>query len=98
MMKRLTCIIHGRVQAVSFRDFVSDTAATLELTGTVQNLAGWNGGSYRRGREDTLQELLRVLYTGYPPADVQSIDAMWGEATNAFSRFRVLYRTFLDRL
>ena len=40
MMKRLTCIIHGRVQAVSFRDFVSDTAATLELTGTVQNLAG----------------------------------------------------------
>ncbi|MEK7170658.1 MAG: acylphosphatase [Patescibacteria group bacterium] len=98
MMKRLTCIIHGRVQGVSFRDFVSDTAATLELTGTVQNLADGTVEVIAEGGEDTLQELLRVLYTGYPPADVQSIDAMWGEATNAFSRFRVLYRTFLDRL
>lgn len=97
MNKRLTCVVHGKVQGVNYRDFVHNTAINAGLTGTVQNLADGTVDVVAEGEMSTLREFLTTIRTGYSRANVEAIDTAWSEATHAFSRFRILYRNFLDR-
>lgn len=96
-MKRLTCIVHGKVQGVNYRDFVHDTAIDANLTGTVQNLADGTVEVIAEGEETILRDFLSGLSTGYSPAKAETIDSRWTDATGEFTRFRIVYRNFLDR-
>lgn len=98
MQKRLECIVHGSVQGVNYRDFVNDTAIDLDLTGSVQNLADGTVEVIAEGEETGLKELLLALKEDHPRAKVESVDVQWREARKEFTRFRILYRNFLDRL
>ena len=97
MNQRLTCTVHGKVQGINYRDFVNDTAIDAGLTGTVQNLPDGTVEVIAEGEEAVLQDFLKVLPGGYSPAKVERVDARWAGATGEFTRFRILYRNFLDR-
>jgi acylphosphatase len=97
MQKRLECVIHGSVQGVNYRDFVNDTALDLNLTGFVRNLSDGTVEVIAEGEETTLLELLHSLKEGHPRAKVEAVEPHWKEGTKEFTRFRILYRNFLDR-
>ena len=89
-MKRLQVTVHGRVQAVGFRDFVRREAGALGLTGYVRN--GDDGRTVEvvaEGEQPALEQLERRLHDGPRFSRVERVDVAHGEATGAFSRFSV---------
>jgi len=91
MQKRLECIVFGRVQGVSYRDFVRDTARGLLLTGTVQNLPDGTVGVVAEGEEANLKRLTTALKEQYPFAKVDKVEVSWGTPTGSFSDFRIVH-------
>ena len=61
-------IVHGRVQGVFFRDFVSRQARKLDLTGYVCNLYDGTVEVVAEGERKKLEELISYLNMGPPAA------------------------------
>lgn len=89
MMKRLEATIYGRVQGVSFRYYTSLEAQRLKLSGWVANQSDGSVLTVAEGTENALQQYLVFLHKGSPAAQVERVDAKWGEASQQFTRFRV---------
>lgn len=88
-MKRLTAIVHGRVQGVAFRDYTQREATRLKVTGWVANLPNGAVKVVAEGDEVVLQQLEKWLHKGSPSARVDQVDAQWSAATAQFQRFDV---------
>jgi len=85
-------MVHGYVQGVFFRAFVSQQAKELNLTGYVRNLRG--GGEVEvvaEGEREQLEKLLARLKVGPPAARVERVAASWSEYSGAYSGFRIRY-------
>jgi len=84
--------VYGRVQGVFFRDFVSEQATQLGLTGYVRNLP--NGEVvevHAEGGRKQLEELIGYLKVGPPGARVEKVIINWSEYTGNYSRFTIRY-------
>ncbi|MFC2079611.1 acylphosphatase [Candidatus Bipolaricaulota bacterium] len=90
METRLEARVYGLVQGVFFRHFTRQSAETLGLTGTVENLPDGTVRVIAEGEQDTLQALLAWLRNGPELARVDRVNAHWLEATGSFKGFRVL--------
>jgi len=86
---RLHAMVMGRVQGVSFRYFVLEQAADLDLQGWVRNR--WDGSVEvtAEGPHQKLEKLLEILRQGPPMARVEDVDFAWLEATGEFVGFNV---------
>ncbi len=86
---RLHAMVSGRVQGVSFRYFVIEQAADLDLTGWVRNR--WDGSVEvtAEGSRSKLERLLQTLRKGPPMASVEDVDFAWLEATGEFTGFSI---------
>ncbi len=86
---RLHALVGGRVQGVSFRYFVVEQAADLDLTGWVRNR--WDGSVEvtAEGPHTRLEQLLQALRQGPPMAHVEDVDFAWLEATGEFTGFSI---------
>jgi acylphosphatase len=86
---RLHAMVTGRVQGVSFRYFVIDQAADLDLKGWVRNR--WDGSVEvtAEGPRQKLDQLLQALRQGPPLARVEDVDFAWLEFTGEFIGFSV---------
>ncbi len=86
---RLHAIVSGMVQGVSFRYYVVEQAADLDLTGWVRNR--WDGSVEvtAEGPRPSLERLLQSLQQGPPMARVEDVDFAWLEATGEFIGFSV---------
>lgn len=86
---RLHAMVVGRVQGVSFRYFVLEQAAKLDLLGWVRNR--WNGSVEVavEGSRQNLELLLQALRDGPPMAAVTDIDSEWLPYTGEFVSFEV---------
>jgi acylphosphatase len=88
----LHAIVRGRVQGVSFRDFVLRRAVSLGLTGYVRNLPDMHSLEVvAEGQQERLELLVEHLRQGPRGAWVDSVDAQWGEASGQYVRFRVAF-------
>ncbi len=87
---RLHATITGRVQGVSFRYFVLDEAARLDLTGWVRNR--WTGSVEvtAEGPRQNLEQVLLALRDGPPMAAVSDVDFQWLPCTGEFTGFEVV--------
>jgi len=81
--------VHGRVQGVFFRDFVSRRARQLGLTGFVRNLPGGSVEVIAEGKKEHLEELIGYLKVGPPAARVKEMITSWSEYTGNHSSFKV---------
>jgi acylphosphatase len=88
-ISRLHALVTGRVQGVSFRYFVLEQAAELDLKGWVRNR--WNGSVEvtAEGSRSKLELLLHALRQGPPMARVENVDFSWLPATGEFIGFSV---------
>jgi len=83
--------VHGHVQGVFFRAFVSRQATGLGLTGYVRNLPTGNVEVNAEGEREKLNQLISRLKVGPPAARVQKVVTNWSEYTGNYSRFSVSY-------
>lgn len=90
--RRLSAIVHGRVQGVFFRDFTQRQAWDLGLTGYVRNLPDGTVEAVAEGPQDALEELLERIRLGPPGARVDSVNFRWEDHSMEFDRFEVRYR------
>lgn len=90
MQKRLECVVYGRVQGVSYRAFIRETARRLGLVGFVKNLPDETVEAVVEGEEEKLQEFLEILSRGHLYSRVERVDVKWGDATGEFRDFKIL--------
>ena len=84
-------IVHGRVQGVFFRVYVSRRAGELGLEGYVRNLPDGTVEVIAEGEKNKLERLIDYLSEGPPGAAVQKMDTGWSEYSGKYSGFSVGY-------
>lgn len=89
MQKRLECVVYGRVQGVSYRAFIRETARRLGLVGFVENLPDETVEAVAEGEEEKLKIFLRAIEKDHPYASVERVDAKWRDATGEFDDFLI---------
>lgn len=86
----LKATVHGQVQGVFFRAFVSHHATRLGLTGYVANMPdGRSVEILAEGERRKLEGLVQHLKTGPPEASVEEVKTGWSEYEGRFSQFKI---------
>ncbi len=90
MSLALSALVHGRVQGVFFRAFVSSHAHALGLKGYVRNLEdGAFVEVWAEGERAQLENLLALLRVGLPRARVEQVEVEWTEEPRGFRHFEI---------
>jgi acylphosphatase len=89
VQSRLSVVVRGRVQGVSYRYYTRQRANELGLSGSVRNL--WDGSVevIAEGPRHDLEELLSFLRAGPPAAFVTEVDVDWSVPQGHLDRFEV---------
>ncbi len=66
--------ISGKVQGVSFRYYILKEAQRLGIFGWVKNLENGQMEVVAQGKEEELQQLIRLCRKGPPYAEVERVD------------------------
>lgn len=91
MIKRVDCVIYGRVQMVMFRDFTKRNARQLGIKGIVQNLSDGSVLVVAEGEMVWLEEFILFLKNGPVFARVDFVDTKWGDAVGGYDAFSIVY-------
>ena len=86
-MARLRAAVHGWVQGVGYRDFVSREAVRHRLKGYVRNSSDGSVEIEAEGHRDELEAFLERLRTGHQYADVKRVDVAWDSYRGEFHDF-----------
>jgi acylphosphatase len=90
-VERLHAVIHGDVQGVGFRYFMTRQAQARGLSGWVLNRPDGGVELVAEGPRPDLDELLKAARQGPSHARVDSVDAQWSEASGGLDRFDLSY-------
>lgn len=91
MREEIRCIVSGRVQMVMYRDFVQRKARSLEVVGTVKNLADGTVEVVAQGTPDQLKQYIEKLNEGSILSKVQDVAVDWRSSRNTYDDFSILY-------
>jgi acylphosphatase len=86
---RLLATVHGKVQGVNFRYFVTESARRLGLSGWVRNRFNGTVEVLAEGQRINLESLIQDINRGPISSDVIKVDHQWEDATGEFKSFRV---------
>ena len=84
-------MIHGDVQGVGFRYFMTRHAQASRLRGWVRNRSDGGVEMVAEGERSDLDELLSAARQGPRHARVDSVDAQWSEAAGGLEPFDLTY-------
>ena len=84
-------MIHGDVQGVGFRYFMTRHAQARRLRGWVRNRSDGGVEMVAEGERSDLDELLSAARQGPRHARVDSVDAQWSEAAGGLEPFDLTY-------
>jgi len=90
-VERLHAVIHGDVQGVGFRYFMTRHAQARGLSGWVRNRPDGAVELVAEGRRPDLDALLTAAREGPRHARVVSVDAQWSEARGGLEPFGLSY-------
>jgi acylphosphatase len=90
-MNEICCIVVGKVQGVSYRTYVQESATRLELVGYVKNLPDGTVEVVAQGLPDTLKEFVEYLNEGSLFANVESVSIDWRSPKRWYDEFSILY-------
>lgn len=91
MRKHLDITVTGRVQGVFFRDSTRQFCEQRGITGFAKNDSDGSVKIEAEGDKDKLQELLDWCKEGPTHAQVDNVQADWGELQD-FEDFKVIWR------
>ena len=84
-------MIHGDVQGVGFRYFLTRQAQARGLSGWVRNRSDGAVELVAEGDRSDLDELLKAARQGPRHARVDNVDAKWSNAQGSLDRFDLTY-------
>jgi acylphosphatase len=87
----LQATVHGYVQGVFFRAFVSQRADELGLSGYARNLPTGAVEVVAEGERKKLERLINHLKAGPPSAKVEKVVTSWSKYTGNYTGFGVRY-------
>jgi acylphosphatase len=87
---RLHAVVRGDVQGVGFRYFVRRRARAAGLAGWVRNREDGAVECVAEGERGALEQLLAELKEGPSGAQVEDVQADWGEPGGENGEFRVV--------
>ena len=90
-MERLHAVIHGDVQGVGFRYFMTRQAQARGLRGWVRNRSDGAVELVAEGERLDLDELPKAARQGPRHARVDNVDANWSDAEGGLDRFDLTY-------
>lgn len=90
-VQELRALVHGRVQGVGFRYFVIEKALSIGLRGYARNTSDGSVEVLAQGPRPALENLLAHLRRGPAAANVQEVEASWGEPSIHLSGFHVRF-------
>ena len=76
---RAHVFVTGRVQGVSYRANTRDTAREVGIDGWVKNLDDGRVEAVFEGEEESVERLVEWCHSGSPAAEVESVDAEYGD-------------------
>ncbi len=85
------CIVTGRVQGVSYRNFAHAMALDLNLTGFVANLPDGSVEVLAQGEYGVLKVFRNHLVVGPDTARVKNLYEEWREPTREYDSFKVVH-------
>jgi acylphosphatase len=88
-MQRVHLLVHGRVQGVGFRWFVSERGRTLGVSGEVRNRPDGSVEVEAEGRREALQKLVDAVRLGPRSARVTRVEETWSEGPERHREFRI---------
>lgn len=91
MNVRVSVIVHGRVQGVSFRHYTCRRALELGVTGWVRNLPDGSVEGLFEGDEPAVQALVEWCRNGPPTARIERLDIHSGAYSGEFNTFATAY-------
>ncbi len=83
-LTRLRAVVHGWVQGVGYRDFVSREARGLQLRGYVRNSSDGAVEVEAEGPRRALEAFLERLREGPRMAEVDRVDSAWDSYRGEF--------------
>lgn len=89
-MERLEAIVTGKVQGVTYREFVQRAAERLGLVGEVENLIDRSVRVIAEGERGILDALVTELQMGPYFSDVLNVGTSYTKATKKFSSFDIV--------
>jgi acylphosphatase len=90
-VERLHAVIHGDVQGVGFRYFVTRRARHLGIRGWVRNRQDGAVELEAEGERPALEQLLQAVREGPRAAHVTRVEASWMAATGGLEPFDLTY-------
>jgi acylphosphatase len=90
-VERLHAVVHGEVQGVGFRYFLTARARSMRLRGWVRNRADGTVEFLAEGARGELDQLLDAARRGPGHARVDDVDAEWSPATGGLEPFDLIY-------
>ena len=88
--KEVYCVVYGNVQGVFYRQYASDKARELGITGYAKNMEDGTVEVVAQRSEENLRNYLGFVSAGPENAQVESINVSWGPAEEKFSQFDIL--------
>lgn len=88
-MRRVRCIVRGRVQGVAFRAHTLREARKLGLAGWVRNLPDGSVELIAEGERHDLETLEVWLHHGPPHASVSDVETQWLDSIGDLGPFSV---------
>lgn len=90
-MKEIEAIVTGKVTAVNFRNFTKQKAASLGVSGFVENTRGFSLRVIAQGLEEDLNKFVAHLNKGPFNAKVREVNVVWREPIKRFNGFEIVY-------
>ena len=87
----IRCIVSGKVQGVTYRDFIAKHARHLALTGYVRNMQDSKVEIVAQGVADSLEKFLEYARRGPLFASVSNIEVEWREPQGRHHSFEVVF-------
>jgi acylphosphatase len=73
MRQSVKIVVRGKVQGVSYRDFVKKEAEKLKVEGTAQNAPDGSVVIYASATSDSLDSFIDFLYKGSSKSEVEDV-------------------------
>jgi acylphosphatase len=90
-VRRVHCIVRGRVQGVAFRAYTVREARRLGLAGWVRNLPNGCVELVAQGEQRDLETLEAWCHQGPPRASVSDVETQWLDSAGDLGPFSVRY-------
>ena len=97
-MKRVEAIVKGRVQGVGYRDDVKEIARRLKITGSVENLKGYDVRIIAEGSDEDIDRFIEEIKIKKCPVDVERVDLHFEEFNGEFEYFEIKRGDWQDEL